>query len=118
MCTLPDGDADFSTRWMMIKRASSFFGLQGRLSSCRLGHCIKTQTSRIDYLATAILEHPIRNENDFARHVDYIHFNPVKHGHVQRAVDWPHSTFHRYVRDGVYTHDWAVAMESAVLGYD
>ncbi|MFZ1319265.1 MAG: transposase, partial [Candidatus Nitrotoga sp.] len=56
--------------------------------------------------------------NDFARHVDYIHFNPVKHGHGQRAVDWPHSTFHRYVRDGVYTHDWAVAMESAVLGYD
>jgi len=38
-------------------------------------------------------EHQIRDENDFARHVDYIHFNPVKHGHGQRAVDWPHSTF-------------------------
>ena len=63
-------------------------------------------------------EHQIRDKNDFARHVDYIHFNPVKHGHGQRAVDWPHSTFHRYVRDGVYAHDWAVATESAVLGYD
>ncbi|MDO9102310.1 MAG: hypothetical protein Q7U50_08655 [Candidatus Nitrotoga sp.] len=56
--TLPDGDADFSTRWMMIKRASSFFGLQRRLLSCQLGDCIKTQTSRFDYLATAILGTP------------------------------------------------------------
>ena len=63
-------------------------------------------------------EHQIRNENDFARHVDYIHFNPVKHGHVQQAVDWPYSTFHRYVRDGVYEDDWAGAMDSAVLEYD
>ena len=55
MWTLPDDDADFSTRWMIIKRASGFFGLQRRLSSCRLGDCIKTQTLRIDYLATAIL---------------------------------------------------------------
>ena len=56
--TLPDGDADFSTRWMMIKRASGFFGLKRRLSSCRLGDCIKTQTSRIDYMATGILGTP------------------------------------------------------------
>ncbi|WP_239237615.1 hypothetical protein [Candidatus Nitrotoga sp. BS] len=41
----------------------------------------------------------------FSRHVDYIYFNPVKHGHVQRAVDRAHSTFHRYVCDGVYAHD-------------
>ncbi len=63
-------------------------------------------------------EHPIRDEYDFARHVDYIQFNPVKHGHGQRAVNWPHLTFHRYAHDGIYAHDWAVAMESAVLGYD
>jgi len=56
--------------------------------------------------------------NDFTCHVDCIHFNPVKHGHVQRAVDWPHSAFHRYVRDGVYAHDGADSMESSVLGYD
>ena|GEM_PF-5736707 len=56
-------------------------------------------------------EHKMRDENDFARHVDYMHFNPVKHGHVQRAVDWPHSIFHRYVRDGVYAHDWPDSME-------
>ena len=41
------------------------------------------------------------------RHVDYIHFNPVKHGHVARVVDWPWSSFHRYVRHGVLPADWA-----------
>jgi len=46
------------------------------------------------------------------------HFNLVNHGHVQRAVDWPHSTFHRNVRDGVYAHEWSDSMENAVLGYD
>jgi putative transposase len=52
-------------------------------------------------------EHTIRDENDFERHVDYIHFNPVKHGLVSRVADWPHSSFHRYVREGILPHDWA-----------
>ena len=51
-------------------------------------------------------EHTIRNERDFARHVDYIHFNPVKHGLVSRVSDWPHSSFHRYVHEGVLPLDW------------
>jgi putative transposase len=52
-------------------------------------------------------EHTIRDENDFSRHVDYIHFNPVKHGHVQRVRDWPYSSFHRYVKEGILPDDWA-----------
>jgi putative transposase len=51
-------------------------------------------------------EHTIRDEGDFSRHVDYIHFNPVKHGLVSRMQDWPHSSFHRYVRQGVLPADW------------
>ena len=51
-------------------------------------------------------EHMIRNEDDFRRHVEYIHFNPVKHELVDRAQDWPYSSFHRYVRKGVYPLDW------------
>ena len=46
-------------------------------------------------------EHLIREDADFERHVDYIHFNPVKHGWVQRAADWPHSSIHRFIREGV-----------------
>src|SRR5215475_9645359 len=46
-------------------------------------------------------EHTIRDEGDFERHVDYVHFNPVKHGLVARVRDWPHSSFHSYVRRGL-----------------
>jgi len=52
-------------------------------------------------------EHAIRDGADFVRHVDYIHFNPVKHGHVEHAADWPYSSFHRYVRHGELPADWA-----------
>jgi putative transposase len=51
-------------------------------------------------------EHVIRDETDLTRHVDYIHYNPVKHGHVDRACDWPHSSFHRYVARGDLPVDW------------
>jgi putative transposase len=50
----------------------------------------------------------IRDEHDYRRHVDYIHWNPVKHGYVARAGDWPFSTFQRYVSEGVYSPDWGV----------
>jgi putative transposase len=51
-------------------------------------------------------EHQIRDERDFERHADYIHYNPVKHGLVNRVADWEYSTFHRYVRNGVYADSW------------
>ena len=51
-------------------------------------------------------EHAIRNSTDLDRHIDYIHFNPVKHGYVSRACDWPHSSFHRFVQRGVLPLDW------------
>ena len=51
-------------------------------------------------------EHVIRDETDLAWHVDYIHFNPVKHGYISRVIDWPHSSFHRYVSDGNLPADW------------
>jgi putative transposase len=51
-------------------------------------------------------EHCLRDDADYARHVDYVHWNPVKHGYVQRVADWPHSSFHRHVALGVYPMDW------------
>ena len=115
--TLPDGDADFSTRWMKIKRAVSLacgdeYRRDDLMSASKLKHRESTIWQR------RFWEHKIRDEEDFARHVDYIHFNPVKHGHAQRAMDWPYSTFHRYVRDGVYVSDWASAVDGGVMGYD
>lgn len=48
----------------------------------------------------------IRDEEDFNRHMDYIHWNPVKHGYTKNAVDWPHSSFHKYVKMGWYVENW------------
>ena len=56
-------------------------------------------------------EHLIRDQEDFNRHADYIHWNPVKHGWVSRVADWPHSSFHEYVRRRVYTVDWCGGMD-------
>ena len=51
-------------------------------------------------------EHLIQDENDFRRHLDYIHFNPVKHGYTESVSEWPWSSFHRYVKQGAYPMDW------------
>jgi len=56
-------------------------------------------------------EHLIRDEKDFERHCDYIHYNPVKHGYVTAPKDWPFSTFHRFVKRGVYDEDWGARGE-------
>lgn len=52
-------------------------------------------------------EHVLHDEDDFARHVDYIHYNPVKHGYVSDPAAWPLSSIHRYIRTGVLPPDWA-----------
>jgi putative transposase len=89
---LPDGDADFSTRWSLIKSAFSrgFDPTQSRSSS-------KVAKREKGIWQRRYWEHAIRDDADLERHVDYIHFNPVKHGYVTRVSDWPHSSFHRYV---------------------
>jgi putative transposase len=57
-------------------------------------------------------EHVIRNDTDLTRHIDYIHFNPVKHGLVSRVCDWPHSSFQRYVERGLLPVDWGSDVRS------
>jgi putative transposase len=116
---LPVGDVDFSTRWMMIKRAVSLhcrddYRRAGWITASKQKHRESTIWQR------RFWEHRIRNEEDFARHADYIHFNPVKHGHVRSVAEWPYSTFHRYVREGVYAADWAgsIKINAPVLEYD
>jgi len=58
-------------------------------------------------MAAPFCEHTILSDADFERHVDYIHYNPIKHGLVSRLSDWPYSSFHRYVRLGTLPADWA-----------
>ena len=113
--TLPEGDADFSSRWMKIKRSVSLacgeeYRRDDWVTQSKLKHRESTLWQR------RFWEHQIRDTEDFARHVDYIHFNPVKHGQVQRVVDWPYSTFHRYARNGIYVPDWAGVKNCDVMG--
>ena len=61
-------------------------------------------------------EHTIRDDKDFEAHVNYVHINPVKHGYVSRAIDWPHSTIHRYVENGTLPKDWACAPNDGDFG--
>jgi REP-associated tyrosine transposase len=100
--TLPDGDADFALRWRLIKTVFS----RGLPPGERLSKSRSSKGER-GIWQRRYWEHTLRDEGDFARHVDYIHFNPVKHGHVSRVKDWPYSSFHRLVRLGVYPEDWA-----------
>jgi putative transposase len=100
--TLPDGDTDFATRWRLIKTTFSRYVPAGeRISASRAAKGERGIWQRRYW------EHSIRDENDFARHVDYIHINPVKHGLVSRVRDWQHSSFHRMVMLGIYPEDWA-----------
>jgi putative transposase len=100
--TMPDGDADFATRWRLIKSAFSRRLPAGeRISNSRVAKGERGVWQRRYW------EHTIRDENDFARHTDYIHVNPVKHGLVTQVRDWPYSSFHRMVKLGVYSEDWA-----------
>jgi REP-associated tyrosine transposase len=100
--TLPEGDADFATRWRLIKSAFSRRLATGeRISPSRAARGERGIWQRRYW------EHTIRDANDFVRHVDYIHINPVKHRLVARVKDWPYSSFHRMVRLGVYAEDWA-----------
>ena len=100
--TLPEGDAEFAQRWRLIKSTFSRALPQGeRISASRAAKGERGIWQRRYW------EHTLRDEQDFARHADYIHFNPVKHGYVSRVRDWPYSSFHRMVRVGVYPRDWA-----------
>ncbi len=102
LLSLPEGDADFALRWRLIKSGfSKTIAHTERLSPSRHKRGERGLWQRRYW------EHRIRDDADFAAHMDYIHINPVKHGLVSRVDDWPYSTFHRLVEDGVYPAGWA-----------
>ena len=107
---LPEGDADYSGRWRAIK---VMFVLNLRRSGISVAENARREAS---VWQRRFWEHTIRNEADLRAHVDYVHWNPVKHGHVARVSEWPHSSFHRYVREGVLASDWGGAILSRKRG--
>lgn len=101
---LPNNDSDFSMRWNQIKRYVSHH--------CQHYDNIEKTNNELRKRQSSIWqqrfwEHCIKNEEDFEKHFDYIHYNPVKHRYVSSVADWKYSTFHKYVHQGIYPKDWA-----------
>lgn len=101
--TLPEGDADFSSRW---RRIEGEFSRQCPEQYKRLRSASRLRKGEQAIWQRRFWEHQIRDEADFTHHVDYIHYNPVSHGLVTAPRNWLYSSFHRYVRDGAYSEDW------------
>ena len=115
--TLPTGDMSYSRRWSVIKRlvsqeVSNLEHGSGNMTGIR--HCHEHSASRIQRRESSIWqrrfwEHQIRDDRDFENHVNYCYWNHVKHGYVQRVIDWPYSTFHRDVKKGLFPLDWGIS---------
>lgn len=109
--TLPSDDSDFSDRW---KRIKGYFTHQLVASGAPVK---RHRNGEYALWQRRFWEHTIRNDADFERHVDYVHLNPVKHGLVSRVCDWPHSSFHAYVRGGLLPVDWAGDAAEPVMNF-
>jgi putative transposase len=99
--TLPPGDCDYPTRWNMIKgQFSRAIPKNERISKSREKRRERGVWQRWFWA------HLLLDQMDFNRHMDYIHWNPVKHGYVARVVDWPYSSFGRFMNLGIYPPNW------------
>lgn len=92
---MPENDNDFSTRWRLIKR---YFSMEI--------DTLINQRKEKEVWQRRFWEHFIRDEDDWRKHMDYIHYNPVKHGLVKSPKDWQHSSFHYWVDHGIYKKNW------------
>lgn len=117
---LPPGDMNYAMRWSMIKRQVSQ-AVRDRLAEGVTAS--RRKRRELGLWQRRFWEHQIRDEHDLRRHIEYIHFNPVKHGYVRRVRDWPYSSFHAHVRQGLCSIDWAGCSDDGrvygeALGYD
>ncbi len=118
--TLPPGDYDYSKRWGLIK---SKFTKKMKNVGWAVPTEIPISVSRIKHRESNIWqrrfwEHQIRDQEDYNRHYDYIHYNPVKHDLVDDPKKWEHSTLHRFIKSGMYPEDWGDSISDEVLRMD
>lgn len=113
--TLPDGEADFSTRWKLVKGTFSRHYSGFKINDISESMLRKNEKG---IWQRRFWEHSIRNEDDFNRHCDYIHYNPVKHGLVNSPVEWEHSSLRNFIERGIYPLDWGLNMDKESAGID
>jgi putative transposase len=107
--TMPETDTNYSRRWSIVKRifTQRMRESTGEHSAAARQRIVSSSDAdRTSCWQPRFWAHRISGDRDFAQHIDYIHINPMKHGHVARVVDWTWSSFHRYARDGLYPVDW------------
>ena len=109
--TLPPDDSNFPSRWQAIKSAFS-----RSLSDSEPRTTIMIARGERGIWQRRYWEHTIRDERDYAAHMDYVHFNPVKHNLVHNPADWPFSSFHRCVAAGLYPVQWAGGDQTVEAG--
>ena len=108
---LPEQDEDFSTRWARIKTG---FSRGSPVAPDRSQSKISKREKGI--WQRRFWEHQIRDEEGLRRHIDYIHYNPIKHGLVTQLRDWPYSSFHKLVHSGDLPEDWAGSSDDGSFG--
>jgi len=112
---LPEGDSNYSLRWQKIKGYFSKH-INKEEFNIQMPSKSKLKKRECGVWQRRFWEHAIRDQDDLNNHFDYIHFNPVKHGYVQRPSDWPWSTFHKCLSSGIYEPDWGHMESESVAG--
>ncbi len=104
---LPANDNNFSTRWRLIKNYFS-----------REINAIKNKRHEKLVWQRRFWEHLIKDESDFEKHMDYIHYNPVKHGYTKSPADWPFSSFREMINRGFYDLTWGSHAPESIIDMD
>jgi putative transposase len=111
--TLPTGDADYSRRLGQIKARFTRMLTDRTQSNSNLRSSSRKRHRESDVWQRRFWEHAIRDETDFQRHFDYIHYNPVRHGLAQCPHQWQYSTFAHWVRQKAYDPEWCCACKGS-----
>ena len=109
---LPQNDTNYPLRWSLIKACFSR-ALPKTESICPS----RARKRERGIWQRRYWEHQIRNETDLQHHVDYIHYNPVKHGYTARPADWPFSSIHQYIAEGALPEDWGYGEMDMLSSY-
>jgi len=113
--TLPENDSDFSTRWKLVKAAFSKQH-QNILTGNLTDSLVRKGESGV--WQRRFWEHLIRDQDDFNRHCDYIHYNPVKHGLAKSPSEWKYSSFEKFVKLGIYEPGWGTFVDKTIIDMD
>lgn len=112
--TLPENDADYPNRIRLFK---SHFTRQLPRNLKKTNNKNRQKHGQTGVWQLRYWEHTIQSEQDFINHVDYIHYNPVKHGHVRQVKYWEYSTFHQHVNRGIYDKNWGMDFKQAEIDF-